>query len=120
LIFTALVGLAPSVEMDSVVPPNYVATTTKEWIQERIQHYSDYYNVSEITLNNVIGCESGYNPNARNISEKEDSNGLVQINLKAHPDITIENARDVEFSLDFLARMIKNGKGSMWTCFRKN
>ena len=96
-----------------------MATSTPEWIKGRIAFYASYYGVSEKTLLNVIKCESGFNPNARHTDEKEDSVGLVQINLKAH-DIEIEQAKDIEFSLDFLARNIKDGKGYMWTCFRNN
>jgi len=93
-----------------------MVTSSPEWIKRRISYYADFYGVSEITMNHIIRCESGYNPEARNLNEKEDSNGLVQINLKAH-EITLEQARDIEFSLDFLARNLRDGKGFMWTCW---
>lgn len=67
----------------------------------------------------VVKCESGYNPQARNYNPPiEDSRGIVQINLLAH-SITVEQAEDIEFSLDFLARNIASGNGNMWTCYRK-
>lgn len=42
--------------------------------------------------------ESGYDPNAEAITPYEESYGLYQINLLAHPEVTIEQAKDVEFS----------------------
>ena len=99
-----------------------VATSSPEWIKGRISHYADYYDVSEITMMNIVNCESRYNQNAINSSPLEYSVGLVQINLRAHlkNGITKEMALDPEFSLDFLARMLKQGEGSMWTCWKMN
>jgi hypothetical protein len=94
-----------------------VATSTPEWIKGRISHYASFYGVSEITMLNIIACESGFKTSATNSTSKEYSVGLVQINLKAH-NIEEEVARDVDFSLDFLAKNLKAGKGSMWTCWR--
>lgn len=99
-----------------------MTASTPEWVKMRISHYADYYGVSEITLNNIVKCESGFNPNAINSSPQEYSVGLVQINLRTHlkNGITKEMALDPEFSLDFLARKIKEGKGHLWTCYRTN
>jgi len=86
-----------------------------EYIKGRITHYAEYYKVSEITMNLIVKCESQFNPKARNNNPPiEDSSGLVQINLLAHKDVSLEQAQDIEFSLDFLARNLKAGKGSMW------
>lgn len=90
----------------------------EQTIGELITFYSEYYNVSEDVLHKVINCESRYNPKAHN-SNGEDSWGLVQINLDAHKSITIEQATDPNFAIDFLAKNISKGKGSMWTCWRK-
>ena len=95
-----------------------VEISSPEWIKGRITHYAKYYGVSEITLNNVVNCESRYNPQA--VGYNGTSYGLVQIHLPAHPDITKKDAINIEFALDFLARMLKNGKGYMWTCWRMN
>ena len=92
-------------------------TSSLEWITQRIKHYADFYGVSEITMSNIIKCESGFNPNAINSTSKEYSVGLVQINLMAH-DITESEAKDVDFALDFLASNLKVGRGNMWTCFK--
>ena len=95
-----------------------VEISSPESIKGRISYYAEYYKVSETTLNNVVKCESGYNPQA--VGDNGTSHGLVQIHLPAHPYISDAEAHNVEFSLDFLARMIKAGRGAMWTCFRMN
>lgn len=64
----------------------------------------------------VVKCESNYNPNAW--GDGGYSRGLVQIHYPAHPTISDEQALNIEFALDFLARNLKEGKGNMWTCWR--
>ena len=58
-------------------------------------------------LSAVINQESGFNPNAQNVSDKERSYGLGQINLNAHPQITEEQAKDPGFAIDFVAKRLK-------------
>lgn len=82
-----------------------------------VQRYSKEYNVSARTMEKIIACESGWNPIAHN-SKGEDSWGLVQINLKAHSDISVEQATDPEFAVQFLARHLNQGKSKMWSCAR--
>lgn len=76
------------------------------------------YGVDEELMHEIVKCESRYNPNAVNISTKEKSYGLVQINTMVH-DISVQQATDPEFAIDFLAKNIKKGKApKMWvTCF---
>lgn len=50
--------------------------------------------------------ESGFNPNARNKSSKEDSMGMFQINTKAHPDY--KGGFNPEANTRYAVRMIKN------------
>lgn len=87
-------------------------------ISGQINYYSELYDVDSDTITKVIQCESSFNPNAHN-SNGEDSWGLVQINLLAHRSITIEQATDTNFAIDFLAKNLKAGKGNMWSCYRK-
>lgn len=120
IIFTALVGLAPQVEPTPTIIPeaqilSVVSTSTPEWIKQRISHYAEVYGVSEITMNHIVKCESNYVPNIW--GDYGNSRGLVQIHYPSNPTISDEQAMDIEFALDFLARNLKNGKGSMWTCW---
>lgn len=51
--------------------------------------------------------------------EREKSYGLVQIHLPSHPNVSYTQATDPEFSVKFLAKNLSEGKGGMWTCYRK-
>lgn len=75
------------------------------------------YNVDAKILHKVIQCESNYDTNAENINKWEESHGMVQINIRAHKEITKEQATDPEFAVDYLAKNIKEGRGKMWTCY---
>ena len=71
-------------------------------------------------MTGIIECESSFNPLAKNITSKESSYGLVQINLKAHKHITIEQATNPDFAIEFLAKNLAEKRGKMWyTCFKK-
>ena len=111
----------PVYAKDIALPPPTspkVDTSSISYIKSRIHNYATLYNVSEITMLNVIHCESNFNPQAN--GDNNTSHGLVQIHLSAHPDITHTEAHDVDFSLNFLAENLKEGHGNMWACFRQN
>ena len=105
--------------IEYVKPPVALAEETceRECIESKIDHYAEMYNVSPITMNHIVKCESGYNPDALNNSPKEYSVGLVQINLKAHTTISDTQARDVDYALNFLGRELSQGNGKIWTCW---
>lgn len=67
----------------------------------------------------VIRCESHFNTKAVNDSPIEFSVGLVQINLRAHTNVTYSQAIDPVFAIDFLVKNVAEGRGSMWTCWQK-
>jgi hypothetical protein len=75
----------------------------------------------------TIECESGFNPLIQSQHKdpsgpngQEDSWGLVQINLPAHPSITREQAQNWKFSLEFMKQNFEAGNQSMWTCWKIN
>lgn len=83
-------------------------------------------------MSGIISCESGWNPNIQSnhryttnapagyvSGQREESYGLVQIHLPAHPHITKEQALDPEFALDFLARNLAVGRENMWSCAKQ-
>jgi len=65
----------------------------------------------------VIRCESEFNPNA--VGDNGTSYGLAQIHLPAHPSVSKEEALDPKFAVGWMVQAFKEGKGSMWTCYRK-
>lgn len=95
----------------------YIEVKKEPNIDELIAEYAVLYDVSEYVMHTVINCESGYNPQA--FGDHGNSRGLVQIHKPSHPTITDEQAYDPDFSIRFLAQKLAEGKGSMWTCYRK-
>lgn len=84
-------------------------------------------------MSSIIGCESGWDytiqskhtyheknvPKGYQVGDTEQSYGLVQIHLPAHPSIKKEDAINPEFAIDFLAKNLKAGKANMWTCAKQ-
>lgn len=97
---------------------------TKEYIYDRITRYSALYGVSEGLMTHIVTKESQFNSLAVGDTHLTDpkgnrhiSRGLVQINEYFNKDVTPEQAFDVDFSLDFLARKLSEGKCRLWsTC----
>ena len=56
------------------------------------------------------------NPSWGEIGDRERSFGPGQIHEPAHPNITREQAVDPDFTLDFMAENVANGRSGMWTC----
>lgn len=79
-------------------------------------YYSDMYHVSSATMADIVACES--NASTTIVGDNGDSFGLVQIDLKYHPDISKEQALDPDFSLNFLASKLSLGEGHLWSCFK--
>lgn len=84
-------------------------------------------------MRGIISCESEWNtsvqskhrytptnvPAGYKVGDREQSFGLVQIHLPAHPHVSYNQAVDPEFSIEFLARNIAAGKASMWSCYNQ-
>ena len=80
----------------------------------------------------IIGCESGFVsdiqsnhrytaenvPVGYQVGDREQSWGLVQIHIPVH-DVTIEQAIDPEFAIDFMAKNMSEGRTSWWTCAKQ-
>ena len=66
----------------------------------------------------IIREESQFNPQANLLTDQENSWGLVQINLYAHPQITQEQATDIDFAIRFLIKGLRDGNGCWWTGYR--
>lgn len=84
-------------------------------------------------MNSIVACESQYRvsvqsehvytptnvPRGYKVGDREDSHGLVQIHLPAHPSITKEEATNPIFAANFLAKNVSQGNARIWTCFNK-
>ena len=99
------------------MPPQKITYARTPTLNDKISSIAYKYNVPEKTMFKIISCESSFNPNNHTESSRENSWGLVQINLKAHPEITKEEAVDPDFALTYLAKNLSEGRGGMWTCY---
>ncbi len=106
------------------IPVSAQEIPTKEYIYDRITYYSSLYGVSEGVMTHIATAESSLNPLAvgdRHLIAPDGlphkSIGLVQINKYWNPGITEEQAFNVEFSLEFLAKNLRDGRCYLWsTC----
>ena len=96
-----------------IKPPKVLST------QEVLALYADKYNVSYERMYKTAYCESGLNPKAINSTSREYSVGIVQINLKAHKNITVAQAQDVHFASEFMAREFSRNNARIWSCYTK-
>lgn len=103
----------------TTLPEVQNASPCDESVHKCVSYYSEKYDVPESILSSIIMCESSYNTMAHNNSPVEDSWGLSQINLKAHTDITKEQATDPEFAIEFMAKNFDKAPQMWVTCYRK-
>lgn len=73
------------------------------WIDE-VEKVFQKYNIPKHIWYPIMLEESGGNPAARNISAKEESVGLFQINLKAHPEYRKLDLTDPVTNAEIAAR----------------
>lgn len=93
-----------------------------------INKVSEKYGVSKDVIIHIVSNESDFKENAVGDSNYvcpkgpnkglvAPSHGAVQISSCWHPEVTLEQANDFEFSVEFLARGLANGKCGEWsTC----
>ena len=101
-----------------------------EWVREKISHYAEEYGVLQWVMEEVVRCETAgtfdpeiqsqhfYPPGSGHGSGQEQSFGLAQIHLPAHPHVSYEEATDPDFALEFMAKNMAEGQASMWTCWK--
>ena len=90
---------------------------TKEDIERYIRQVAREHGVDENMFVAVAKCESGFNPLAHGDGHLGGSYGIWQIHKPAHPDVSYEEATDIEFSTLWAVEKWKiNPK--IWTCYR--
>lgn len=103
--------------LDTAIQYHPEVPVIPETIAGKISFYAERHGVSSSTIYAVIKCESTFNPNA--IGDGGTSFGLSQIHLPAHPNITIEQAFDPDFAIEFMAKEMSIGNAWKWTCWKK-
>ena len=105
--------------------PSQAPVVTKESIKEKILRYSLKYDVDPRELENIVKCETGsedVNKASTTIQSRyligtprrELSFGIVQLHISKLNGVTLENAYNVDYSLNYLAREWKAGNQWMW------
>lgn len=81
--------------------------TATELFRKRVSFVEGVYGLSEGTLGKQLLLESAYDPVALGFSDPAD-HGIAQINLRIHNDVTVEQAYDPTFALDWAAKYIRS------------
>jgi hypothetical protein len=93
---------------------------TENEIIDLIKKTAKKYNIDEELAVRVAKCESGLNPKAININAPDSiDRGLYQINSKWHPEVTEEQAFNIQFSINFFCEAVKNGYIRWWKASQK-
>jgi soluble lytic murein transglycosylase-like protein len=71
--------------------------------RKRVKEIQAVYVIPDDLLCKMTGLESGWDPGAIGRVDNND-HGLVQINAPSHPDISIEQAIDPAFALNWAAK----------------
>ncbi len=122
------VNVSTSTPASALVPVKDVRSTTTlstnqspDW-RLMVRQKSVEYGVSESVMWYIINHESAGSTTIQSNyywhGKREESYGLVQINLPSNPTVSYEEATDPEFSLTFLASRLALGHGYLWTTYR--
>ena len=70
----------------------------------------------------ISSCESGFNTDAHLLTSREDSRGLMQINIKAHPEYSHLNLYDpaINTEVAFDLYSLRGNTFRDWTCAINN
>lgn len=141
----AIAPLQTEAESSLVIPvispiavvANTVATSsalsTSTVFMAKFAYYNSKYSLSVERADRMfqtIKCETGgtFDTNIQSFhidprtGKREESYGLPQINLPHHPDITKEQATNMDFSLNWMAQIFSTADEKtlqgLWTCYR--
>lgn len=103
-------------------------------IRPLIAHYAQKYGVNEEIMRFTVSCETGGTFDASIQSgarygrdhpewsvkkgDRELSYGLAQIHMPSNPGVTIAQATDPDYALDFMARSMAAAEYWRWSCLK--
>lgn len=124
--FSALVLVAsiPFGAAASSTSPILSAASSTAEIQQMILTVAQNDGLNATHFLAVAQCESALDPTIQSTFKKLDgtqerSYGLWQINLDAHPDITLAEADDPTWSTQWAAKQWKNDLYTEWACWQR-
>lgn len=89
-----------------------------------IENYAKIFNINPARVYKTINCESKFIarqsviPSKKGYNGYEDSWGIAQIHLPAHPDISREEAMNDEFAIGWMMREFSRGNQRIWSCYK--
>lgn len=99
------------------------APLSRSTIEKMVLDTQKKYNLSD-RFYGTMQCESmGFQniqskvPKKNGPNGREDSWGVPQIHLPAHPNITRTQAMDVRFAIDWAGKQFALGRERMWSCY---
>ena len=97
---------------------------TKADLTQIVYQYGEQYHVDPHVMIKTINCEdTTWEPQKQSDivkdGERERSYGLAQINIPSNPDVTIEQAQDPNFAIEWMAKEMSDGHSNKWSCYRK-
>ena len=111
---------------DVVESPCLYQETNRDCVKRLVDIYAKKYHVSAKSMMRTLENENNtfdfdrqsglkYKKGNRwKLSGYEQSFGIAQIHLPDHPSVTIEEATDPEFAVEFMAMNFAKGKQRMW------
>ena len=122
---------SPTVHM--IVPKIQTPLQDKQVLKKIVYIKAYEYNVSPVLMQKIITCESQWRTDVQSknrytftnekvgiiMGERERSYGLVQINIHYNKRVSIKQAKDPVFAIDYLAKKLSQGKGREWSCYNK-
>ena len=121
----AIIAVILAGNISSVLTVPLDVVVEKVWTTEEVKQLAitkaKKYGLHKKRFLATLECENGFR--AKGQSEhyykgvREDSWGVAQIHLPAHPTITREMAEDPEIALEFMAQKWSNDEASLWSCY---
>lgn len=117
----AMAGYAGFSVIEALVSrKNLVVNPKGKSNEEIIREIAEIEGVDPELAVKVAKCESSLKSDAINVNKSGSTDrGIFQINDKWHPEVTNEQAFDVEFSAKFFCQAVKNGQLSWWDASKK-
>lgn len=91
----------------------------KEEIEKYIIEVAERYQIDGQIFLKVAKCESLLDATAYGDKRIGGSYGIWQIYKPSHPEITYEQAIDIEWSTEWAAKEFKEGRAWKWSCYKK-
>lgn len=117
LLLLTFLGAVPTPAQAATISPTTIeySTTTADLI---LRSYAAKYHLKDPDeFVATAQCESGFDAIIQGDNGK--AHGVFQIRLDYHPEITLEEANDPFWAIDWAAQEFSAGHQDLWTCYRQ-